>query len=73
MVRRLEVRGDSGQLYLEPWTSGWYADFHAPFLFREVSGDFVVETVAASRVLNPDKLRRRLQASAPDAPGSPAS
>ena len=44
MVRRLEVRGDSGQLYLEPWTSGWYADFHAPFVFREVSGDFVVET-----------------------------
>ena len=44
MVRRLEIRGDSGHLYLEPWTSGWYADFHAPFLFRAVSGDFVVET-----------------------------
>lgn len=44
MTKRLEVRTASGELYLEPGTSGWYADFHAPFLFREVSGDFVVTT-----------------------------
>ena len=41
MVRRLEVRR-GGELYLEPHTSGWYADFHAPFMYREVTGDFVV-------------------------------
>jgi regulation of enolase protein 1 (concanavalin A-like superfamily) len=32
---------ERGALYLEPLTSGWYADFHAPFLFKEVTGDFV--------------------------------
>ena len=31
-----------GVLEIEPWTSGWYAEFHAPFLHREVTGDFVV-------------------------------
>lgn len=44
MTRRLEVRAAAGELYLEPHTSGWYADFHAPFVFRQVSGDFVVTT-----------------------------
>lgn len=33
-----------GVLELEPWTSGWYADFHGPFLHREVTGDFLVTT-----------------------------
>lgn len=43
MVRRIEVRPEgSGELYLEPYTSGWYADFHAPFLYKDVTGDFVV-------------------------------
>jgi regulation of enolase protein 1 (concanavalin A-like superfamily) len=42
MVRRAEVRPATGELYLEPHTSGWYADFHAPFLYQEVTGDFVV-------------------------------
>jgi hypothetical protein len=44
MTRRLEVRPATGELYLEPGTSGWYADFHAPYVFREVRGDFVVTT-----------------------------
>jgi hypothetical protein len=43
MLRRAEVRpGGAGELYLEPTTSGWYADFHAPFLYKEVAGDFEV-------------------------------
>lgn len=33
-----------GALELEPWTSGWYAEFHAPFLFREIEGDFFAST-----------------------------
>ena len=33
-----------GALYLEPLTTGWYADFRAPFLFREVTGDFDART-----------------------------
>lgn len=44
MTKRLEVNAATGELHLEPWTSGWYADFHAPFVFREVAGDFVVTT-----------------------------
>lgn len=44
MTRRLEVNAATGELHLEPWTSGWYAEFHAPFLFRDVEGDFVVTT-----------------------------
>ena len=44
MTRRLEVNAASGELHLEPTTSGWYADFHAPFVFREVAGDFTVTT-----------------------------
>ncbi|HET8579429.1 MAG TPA: hypothetical protein VFL31_00370, partial [Nitrospiraceae bacterium] len=33
-----------GHLYLEPFTSVWFAGFRAPFLYKEVSGDFVVTT-----------------------------
>ncbi len=41
MTRRLDVDAtEPGALYLEPLTSGWYGDFHAPFVFREVTGDF---------------------------------
>lgn len=39
MLKRAEVR--DGMLVLEPWTSGWYAEFHAPFMFKEVTGGFV--------------------------------
>ncbi len=40
--RRVEVDAAAGELRIEPTTSGWYADFQAPFLFRDVSGDFTV-------------------------------
>ena len=42
MLKRAQVA--DGKLVLEPWTSGWYAEFHAPFLFREVTGSFVATT-----------------------------
>lgn len=45
-LRRAEVR--EGMLELEPWTSGWYAEFHAPFLHREIAGDFLVTTRIAA-------------------------
>lgn len=38
-----------GVLELEPWTSGWYADFQGPFLHREVAGDFLVTTRIQAR------------------------
>ncbi|HEX2205496.1 MAG TPA: hypothetical protein VHG91_19450 [Longimicrobium sp.] len=42
---RVDVgRTERGALYLEPGTSGWYADFRAPFLFKEVTGDFDART-----------------------------
>lgn len=41
-IRQVAVR--DGMLLLEPATSGWYADFQAPFLFKTVSGDFTAET-----------------------------
>lgn len=40
MLKRAAV--EDGKLVLEPWTSGWYAEFHAPFLYQEVSGPFTV-------------------------------
>lgn len=39
-VRHQDVK--DGQLVLEPGTSGWFADKNAPFLFREITGDFDV-------------------------------
>lgn len=45
MVRRADVATTAaGHLYLEPATSGWYAEWHAPFLYKEVAGDFDVTT-----------------------------
>jgi hypothetical protein len=38
----IEPGRDGGVLVLEPATSGWYEDWHAPFLFKEVTGDFDV-------------------------------
>ncbi len=32
----------AGNLVLEPGTAGWFADYQAPFLYKEVSGDFDV-------------------------------
>jgi hypothetical protein len=51
MVRRAEVDARNGELLLEPAQSGWFADYHAPFLFQTVSGDFdVTARVRASSV-----------------------
>lgn len=33
-----------GCLYLEPVACGWYADYQAPFMYKELSGDFDVRT-----------------------------
>lgn len=44
-----EVRG--GELELRPLTSIWWAAFHAPFWFKEVTGDFVVTTRVSVRGL----------------------
>ncbi|MEM9051388.1 MAG: hypothetical protein AAGC47_04975 [Bacteroidota bacterium] len=38
------IRIEDGKLILEPYTCGWYADYHAPFLYHEVEGDFEVTT-----------------------------
>ena len=35
---------NQGMLIMEPNTSGWYADYHAPFLFKEVTGNFTATT-----------------------------
>jgi regulation of enolase protein 1 (concanavalin A-like superfamily) len=47
MIRALDVSG--GALRLEPTVSGWYADFRGPFLFQEVTGDFVATTRVRAR------------------------
>ncbi len=42
-IAALDMNSTSlGHLYMEPYTSVWYAGFRAPFLFKEVSGDFVM-------------------------------
>lgn len=42
-IKALDVgRTDPGSLHLEPHHSAWVRDLSAPFLFREVSGDFDV-------------------------------
>lgn len=33
-----------GELTLMPWTSAWYADYRGGYLFKEISGNFVVTT-----------------------------
>jgi hypothetical protein len=38
-AKRLAIA--DGSLVLEPYTSGWFAEFHAPFVFKELSGPFV--------------------------------
>lgn len=49
-MKRIEIdpSGD-GTLVMEPWTSGWYAEFHGPFLYKEVTGDFSVTTRLQAR------------------------
>lgn len=44
-IKRLNIATTSpGQLHFEPYTSFWFANFHAPYLYKEVTGDFVVTT-----------------------------
>ena len=35
---------ENDQLIMEPGTSGWFADLQAPFIYKEVKGDFDVRT-----------------------------
>ncbi len=44
-VQTLDINTTSpGQLYLMPYTSGWFADFRGILLYKEVTGDFDVTT-----------------------------
>lgn len=51
-MKRMEIK--DGNLVLEPWTSGWYAEFHAPFLYKKVAGDFTVTTRLQAKGKNSD-------------------
>ncbi|WP_299363613.1 hypothetical protein [Winogradskyella sp.] len=42
MMKSIEI--EDGMLVMEPNTSGWYADYHAPFIFKELTGNFTVTT-----------------------------
>lgn len=42
MMKKIHI--EKGMLILEPTTCGWYADYHAPFVFKEVTGDFTATT-----------------------------
>ncbi|WAS95070.1 hypothetical protein [Nannocystis punicea] len=44
-ARQIDVGAtEPGHLTFVPYTSFWLYDYHAPFLFREVTGDFMVTT-----------------------------
>lgn len=44
-IKKLDVdAANPGNLTLEPYPSFWFGDFHAPFLFKRVKGDFIVTT-----------------------------
>lgn len=43
MLKNVDINTTSeGHLYVEPDVSGWYAEFHGAYLYKEVTGDFVV-------------------------------
>jgi hypothetical protein len=48
MIRALNVDA-GGVLRIEPTVSGWYADFRGPFLYQQVTGDFVATTRVRAR------------------------
>ncbi|HEX6368246.1 MAG TPA: hypothetical protein VF006_04905 [Longimicrobium sp.] len=48
MIRALGIDA-GGVLRLEPTVSGWYADFRGPFLFQQITGDFVATTRVRAR------------------------
>jgi hypothetical protein len=40
---RLDINTTSpGQLYIEPYTSTWFEDYRGVYLYKEVSGDYIV-------------------------------
>lgn len=41
-AKKKEIK--EGNLIIEPGTSGWFADKNAPFLYREILGDFDIRT-----------------------------
>lgn len=51
-AKKKEVK--EGNLILEPGTSGWFADKNAPFLYKEVRGDFDVRTRLRATGLDSD-------------------
>jgi regulation of enolase protein 1 (concanavalin A-like superfamily) len=52
-VRKQELK--DGVLTLEMGTSGWFADKNAPFLYREIKGDFDVRTRIKASGVNSEK------------------
>jgi hypothetical protein len=63
MLRAADVgRTRAGHLTLEPALSGWFADYHGPFLYQTVAGDFdVTARVRAGSAAAPgDSLPRSL-------------
>lgn len=44
-AKRKEIK--DGNLLLEPGTSGWFADKNAPFLYKDIRGDFDVSAAFA--------------------------
>lgn len=54
MIRTVGIGDGGGVLRLEPTVSGWYADFRGPFLFQEITGDFVATTRVRARGTNGD-------------------
>ncbi|HEV7330199.1 MAG TPA: hypothetical protein VGN63_04095 [Flavisolibacter sp.] len=40
-IKRLSI--EKGKLFLQPYASGWYADYQAPYIFKTVEGDFDVQ------------------------------
>ncbi|MEJ8756111.1 hypothetical protein WG947_03825 [Pontibacter sp. H259] len=42
MIKQDVNSTSKGYLYFEPGTSGWFADQQAPFMFKEITGDFDV-------------------------------
>lgn len=50
MIKTLDVnKTTAGSLHLEPLVSGWYEDYQGAFLFKEVTGQFLVTTRVKAR------------------------
>ena len=44
-IQKMDVNVTSpGALYLVPYTSTWFEEYHGVFLYKEVTGDFIVTT-----------------------------